>query len=154
VGKIPHSPRAVARLPRANAQLHCKSSQGDSIAKDRWCTHKAGVLCAKLNMENTEVPIRMRSFFSFSHRDCLGILLIVSAAVLGQEKSGAVQNVPALTANEKSWIAAHPVIRIQMSDSSPPFEFRENKKWKGMAYDYLVESCRRAGLRLEVVEIH
>lgn len=55
-----------------------------------------------------------------------------------------------LNASEQAWIAAHPVIRIQMSDCSPPFEFKENGVWKGMAYDVLVEAANRIGVRIDV----
>jgi PAS domain S-box-containing protein len=54
-----------------------------------------------------------------------------------------------LSEAEHAWIAAHPVIRIQMSDCSPPFEFREKGVWQGLAYDYLVEAGRRLGLQIE-----
>jgi PAS domain S-box-containing protein len=58
-----------------------------------------------------------------------------------------------LTDSEKAWIASHPVIHIQMSDCSPPFEFRENGVWKGMAYEYLHEACRHLGLQVEVTTL-
>ncbi len=54
-----------------------------------------------------------------------------------------------LSEAERGWVAAHPVIRIQMSDCSPPFEFREDGVWKGLAFDYLVEAGRRLGMRIE-----
>jgi two-component system cell cycle sensor histidine kinase/response regulator CckA len=58
-----------------------------------------------------------------------------------------------LSTDEQAWIAAHPIIHIQMSDSSPPFEFKENGEWKGMAYDVLVEAAARIGLRVKPMEI-
>ncbi len=58
-----------------------------------------------------------------------------------------------LTEAEKSWIAHHPVVRIQMSDSSPPFEFREDGRWQGMGYDYITAVCRRLGVELRVTDL-
>lgn len=51
---------------------------------------------------------------------------------------------------ERAWIAAHPVVRIQMGDLSPPFEFHEDGRWQGLAYDLLTTACDRLGLRVEV----
>jgi signal transduction histidine kinase/ABC-type amino acid transport substrate-binding protein len=59
-----------------------------------------------------------------------------------------------LSEAEQRWIDAHHVIRIQMGDCSPPFEFRENGVWKGLAYDYLVEAGNRLGLTIEPTGIH
>ena len=56
----------------------------------------------------------------------------------------------ALTPAEAQWIARNPVVRIQMSDSYPPFEFRQDGRWQGMALDYLAEVCRRLGLEYQV----
>jgi PAS domain S-box-containing protein len=42
------------------------------------------------------------------------------------------------------------VVRIQMSDASPPFEFRQDDRWQGMGLDYLAEACRRLGLEYRV----
>jgi PAS domain S-box-containing protein len=58
-----------------------------------------------------------------------------------------------LSEKERAWIAAHPVVRIQMSSSSPPFEFRAGGRWQGLAYDHLEAACRRIGLRIEVTEM-
>lgn len=55
-----------------------------------------------------------------------------------------------LSPEERLWVAQHPVVRIQMSDSSPPFEFRDNGSWQGLAYDHLLAACERIGLRVEV----
>lgn len=55
-----------------------------------------------------------------------------------------------LSPEERAWITQHPVVRIQMSDSSPPFEFRDHGRWQGLAYDHLTAACDRLGLRVEV----
>jgi PAS domain S-box-containing protein len=56
----------------------------------------------------------------------------------------------ALTDAEKSWIAQHPVVRIQMSDRYPPFEFRENDRYQGMGYDYLSVISKRLGIEFQI----
>jgi two-component system, cell cycle sensor histidine kinase and response regulator CckA len=58
-----------------------------------------------------------------------------------------------LTAAERAWIAEHPVVRIQMGDASPPFEFKAGGKWQGLAYDHLLAACDRLGLRVEVIDV-
>ena len=58
-----------------------------------------------------------------------------------------------LSAEDRAWIAAHPVIRIQMGDNSPPFEFRADGRWQGLAHDLLQAACRELGLRVEVQTI-
>lgn len=55
-----------------------------------------------------------------------------------------------LTDAEKSWIAQHPVVRIQMSDRYPPFEFRENDRYQGMGYDYLSVISKRLGIEFQI----
>jgi PAS domain S-box-containing protein len=55
-----------------------------------------------------------------------------------------------LSPTERDWVARHPVVRIQMSDVSPPFEFRADGRWQGLAYDSLLAACRRIGLQVQV----
>jgi PAS domain S-box-containing protein len=74
----------------------------------------------------------------------VGVLHLLLALCLSAAEPAALTLTPA----EQAWVAAHPVIRIQMSTSSPPFEFRENGVWKGMAYDYLQAAAARLGLRI------
>ena len=52
-----------------------------------------------------------------------------------------------LSPAEQAWVAAHPVVRIQMGDDSPPFEFRRDGRWQGLAFDHLLAACRRIGIR-------
>lgn len=56
-----------------------------------------------------------------------------------------------LTAKEQAWLQAHPIIRARISSSYPPFEFYENKKYQGMAYDYIELIAKRLGVRIEPV---
>lgn len=79
-------------------------------------------------------------------RLCSALLLLVCAWL----SAGEAVEVLALSAEEQAWVATHPVVRIQMSDSSPPFEFRENGRWQGLAYDCLLAASVRIGLRVEV----
>ncbi len=81
----------------------------------------------------------MHLFFGF-------VCLLASAAAWGADDF-------ALSPSEQAWVAAHPVVRIQMGDDSPPFEFRRDGRWQGLAYDHLLAACRRIGIRVEVQEI-
>ena len=74
---------------------------------------------------------------------CLRTLLLLLPLCLGAGEF-------TLSPDERAWVAKHPVVRIQMSDSSPPFEFRDQGRWQGLAYDHLVAACDRLGLRVEV----
>lgn len=76
----------------------------------------------------------------------IALLMLIRAWL----SAGEAVEVLTLSAEEQAWVAAHPVVRIQMSDSSPPFEFREHGRWQGLAYDCLLASCARIGLRVEV----
>lgn len=83
----------------------------------------------------------------------MAVSLATVAAVFITWISAAAQSGAAFTAQEKAWIAGHPVIRIQMSPEAPPFEFYKNKIWQGLAYDYLGEILSVSGLKFEVVDI-
>jgi PAS domain S-box-containing protein len=72
----------------------------------------------------------------------LCVLLMASRAVAAE---GMV-----LSEQERAWVASHPVVRIQMSSVLPPFEFRHDGRWQGLAYDHLMAACEQIGLRVEV----
>ena len=58
-----------------------------------------------------------------------------------------------LSEEERSWLAAHPELRLGIDASWPPFEFRDAQgNYQGLAADYvrLIES--RLGVRLQPVE--
>lgn len=59
----------------------------------------------------------------------------------------------ALSPGEQAWIQAHPVIRIQMANSSPPFEYRDQGQPKGLALDYLRTVAASLGLKVEVTSL-
>jgi PAS domain S-box-containing protein len=56
-----------------------------------------------------------------------------------------------LTAAEKSWIDAHPVIRVQNETDYPPFNFTDLGRPKGYSIDYLKLLAERIGVQVEFV---
>ncbi len=76
----------------------------------------------------------------------LFVCLLVGAALPASEP------LP-LSEAEHAWVAAHPVVCIQMGDNSPPFELRRDGQWQGLSYDMLLAACRRIGLRVEVQDV-
>ncbi|MDN7452292.1 ATP-binding protein [Burkholderia cenocepacia] len=63
-----------------------------------------------------------------------------------------VDNGPQFTAEEKAWIAAHPVVRTRIDSHWRPFEFRERGKPAGIVPAYLDAVARVSGLRFEYVD--
>ncbi|WP_244135322.1 MULTISPECIES: ATP-binding protein [unclassified Burkholderia] len=61
-------------------------------------------------------------------------------------------NAPQFTAEEKAWIAAHPVVRTRIDPHWRPFEFREHGKPVGIVPSYLDAISRVSGLRFEYVD--
>ena len=59
---------------------------------------------------------------------------------------------PQFTAEEKTWIAAHPTVRTYVDPDWRPFEFREHGKAVGIVPSYLDAVSRISGLRFEYVE--
>lgn len=57
-----------------------------------------------------------------------------------------------LNANEKSWLKAHPIIRVSNLSDYAPFDFIENGKPAGFSIDYVNMLAKRAGLRLKFVQ--
>ncbi|MCP5367701.1 MAG: transporter substrate-binding domain-containing protein [Hyphomicrobiales bacterium] len=59
-----------------------------------------------------------------------------------------------LTADEKAWIAEHPVIRIAVAEDRRPFESIDSDgSYRGLTADYLDAVRKRTGLRFEVVPV-
>jgi ABC-type amino acid transport substrate-binding protein len=57
-----------------------------------------------------------------------------------------------LTAEERAWIAAHPVITVAPDPDFPPIEyFDEDGEYQGLAADYLALVERETGLNFKVV---
>ncbi len=56
-----------------------------------------------------------------------------------------------LTAEERAWIAANPVVRISSDPTWKPLEYVEDGELRGLASEYLAEISRRTGLKFEIV---
>ena len=58
-----------------------------------------------------------------------------------------------LTDEEKSWLAAHPQLRLGVDASWPPFEFRDQEgRYQGLAAEYIALLQDRLGVSLKPVE--
>ncbi len=65
---------------------------------------------------------------------------------------GWAANAPQFTAEERAWIASHPVVRTRILPHWRPFEFRENGKVVGVVPSYLAVISQISGLRFEYVD--
>ena len=65
---------------------------------------------------------------------------------------GWANDTPQFTAEEKAWIATHPVVRTRVDRNWRPFEFRERGKIVGIVPSYLDAVSRASGLRFEYVD--
>lgn len=61
-----------------------------------------------------------------------------------------ITSVP-LSAEEQSWIAANPVIRVHNETDWPPFDFNENGKPLGFSVEYMNRLADSVGLQVEYV---
>ncbi|RXV64245.1 response regulator [Burkholderia stabilis] len=84
---------------------------------------------------------------SFKDRAVLIGLMIALMPAPGRAASA-----PQFTAEEKAWIAAHPVVRTRADSKWRPFEFRENGKVVGVVPSFLEAIARISGLRFEYVD--
>ena len=58
-----------------------------------------------------------------------------------------------LTDEEKSWLSAHPNLRLGIDASWPPFEFRDQDgRYQGLAADYISLIQERLGISLKPIE--
>jgi signal transduction histidine kinase/ABC-type amino acid transport substrate-binding protein len=51
-----------------------------------------------------------------------------------------------LSQAEQNWLKQHPRVRVRISPSYPPFEFLDQGKYQGLAYDYLMVVGQRLGI--------
>ncbi|UEP49799.1 response regulator [Burkholderia ambifaria] len=65
---------------------------------------------------------------------------------------GWASDAPHFTAEEKAWIAAHPIVRTRVDQNWRPFEFRERGRIVGVVPSYLDAISRISGLRFEYVD--
>jgi len=81
-------------------------------------------------------------------------LLSVSSFALSADGIGRSEDaVIRLTAEEKAFIAQHPVIYLGVDPSSMPYEFFDTDgEYKGITADYVALICKRTGLNLVPVE--
>ncbi|MHA6495520.1 EAL domain-containing protein [Pseudomonas borbori] len=58
-----------------------------------------------------------------------------------------------LSDEERAWLAEHPVLRLGVDASWPPFEFRDKEeRYQGLSADYIKLIEKRLGIRMEPVE--
>ena len=58
-----------------------------------------------------------------------------------------------LTDEERSWLAAHPDLRLGVDASWPPFEFRDDQgRYQGLAADYIDLIRQRLAIKLTPIE--
>jgi len=58
-----------------------------------------------------------------------------------------------LTDEERSWLAAHPDLRLGVDASWPPFEFRDDQgRYQGLAADYIDRIRQRLAIKLTPIE--
>lgn len=58
-----------------------------------------------------------------------------------------------LTDEERSWLAAHPDLRLGVDASWPPFEFRDDQgRYQGLAADYIDRIRQRLSIKLTPIE--
>jgi two-component system sensor histidine kinase EvgS len=58
---------------------------------------------------------------------------------------------PQFTAEERVWLATHPVIRYAIDPYWPPLEYISNGNPKGLSIEYLKEITKQTGIRFEFV---
>jgi ABC-type amino acid transport substrate-binding protein len=56
-----------------------------------------------------------------------------------------------LTAEERTWISDHPVIRVHNDMNWPPFNFNENGEPRGFSIDFMNLIASRVGLQVEYI---
>lgn len=76
------------------------------------------------------------------------LLLALSLMTMGANASPSAMT---LTAQEREWIAAHPVLRVGVFDNLIPFEYLNGKQLRGLSAKYLGLVQKRTGLRFEFV---
>lgn len=75
--------------------------------------------------------------------------ILLSFLMLWNTAAGALT----LTDDEKTWLTAHPQLRLGVDASWPPFEFRDQEgRYQGLAADYIALIQDRLGVSLKPVE--
>ncbi|MDD2047802.1 ATP-binding protein [Pseudomonas putida] len=79
------------------------------------------------------------------------LLTFALAASLASPGVNATPSRLELTAQERDWIAAHPLLRVGVFDKLVPFEYLNGKELRGLSSKYLRMIGLRTGLRFELV---
>jgi len=83
----------------------------------------------------------------------LGGILVLSAVTLLFFRLLKTDEAVILTAEEKAWLKAHPVIRLAPDPDFPPTEFLDaNGDYRGLAADYVALLQKRLGIRFQIVK--
>ncbi|MEI6209466.1 MAG: PAS domain S-box protein [Desulfuromonadales bacterium] len=77
---------------------------------------------------------------------CLLIFTLSFGGVCSAAESDNSRDKLNLTKAEKSWLAAHPVVRVRISKTYPPFEFFKDGGFQGISYDLLVLIGKQLGV--------
>jgi signal transduction histidine kinase/CheY-like chemotaxis protein/ABC-type amino acid transport substrate-binding protein/HPt (histidine-containing phosphotransfer) domain-containing protein len=66
-------------------------------------------------------------------------------------KSPKAQTTISLTGEERTWLDAHPIVRVHNESNFPPFNFTENSQPMGFSIDYMNLLARKLGLEVDYV---
>ena len=84
----------------------------------------------------------------------LGGIVVLSALTLLFIRLLTAGETVHLTAEEKAWLKAHPVIRLAPDPDFPPTEFLDaNGAYRGLSADYVALVQQRLGIRFQVVKL-
>ena len=82
------------------------------------------------------------------------LFLFVVLAVLAWNPGLATKSADPLTATERAWLKAHPVIRLAPDPDFPPVEyFAGNDGYSGITADYVALIEKKLGIRIEIVRL-
>ncbi|MEA5113332.1 MAG: PAS domain S-box protein [Geobacteraceae bacterium] len=97
---------------------------------------------------------RLGSTFKKNAWLALGGILVFSALTFPFFKLLTTEDTVRLTAEEKAWLKAHPVIRLAPDPDFPPTEFLDaNGAYRGLAADYMALVQKRLGIRFQIVKL-
>lgn len=83
----------------------------------------------------------------------IGSVLVLSAVTVLFLRELKTADAVALSAEEKAWLKAHPVIRLAPDPDFPPTEFLDaNGDYRGLAADYVALVQKRLGIRFQIVK--
>lgn len=80
---------------------------------------------------------------------CLSLLPCLFTGAGAQPQEGA----NTLNAEERAWVAAHPVVRMAVQMDTAPIQFMHNGKLHGLTADFLKVMAQKSGLTFRYVEV-